>query len=191
MSGQPVTILSVTDGEAADPSRAGLDLIRREELRNALKKLSLIHVEVERLGLPDGKVNEHRNRLHNAIASLLGPTTTLVAPHEQDGHPDHEAVGRTCIEISQAHRVVLARYPIWLWHHTEPRALGAAHWGRFPLSADAQRAKARAIQCFGSQLRPPHGNPVVPAHVLEYFSRPYEAFVLADGATTLRKRVRR
>ncbi len=57
-------------------------------------------------------------------------------------------------------------------------ALADARWGKFPLSLEARRAKARAVQCFASQLQPPHAAPVVPAHVLSHFDRPYEAFLL-------------
>jgi hypothetical protein len=34
------------------------------------------------------------------------------------------------------------------------------------------------VQCFHSQLHPPDARPVVPAHVLAHFERPYEAFLL-------------
>jgi LmbE family N-acetylglucosaminyl deacetylase len=178
MSGLPVTVVSVTDGEAADVGLPGLDLIRREELRDALRKLSLLHIAVERLGIPDGKVQAHANRLRNAILLHADPAGTIVAPFERDGHPDHEAVGKICLEIAILYGVSIARYPVWTWHHTEPSALAELRWGRFPLSPEAQRAKSRAVQCFDSQLRPPRGSPIVPPHVLAYFARPFEAFVL-------------
>jgi LmbE family N-acetylglucosaminyl deacetylase len=178
MSGLPVTVISVTDGEAADADRPGLDLIRRGELRQALRNLSLRHVAVERLGIPDGRVRACANRLRNAIRLHADAGSTIVAPFEHDGHPDHEAAGAICLEIADAHGIPVVRYPIWAWHHTQPSTLAELHWGRFPLSHDAQRAKSRALQCFGSQLRPPRGSPIVPPHVLAYFARPFEAFVL-------------
>src|ERR1700722_11526713 len=46
-SGGAVTVVSVTDGEAADPNHPQLDLVRRGELRDALRKLSSVHVKVE------------------------------------------------------------------------------------------------------------------------------------------------
>src|ERR1700730_18852108 len=55
-AGRAVTIVSVTDGEAAFPRWHGLDLVRRDELKGALRKLSQTHVSVLRIGLPDGKV---------------------------------------------------------------------------------------------------------------------------------------
>lgn len=176
-SGLPVAIVSVTDGEAADVERAGLDLVRREELQQALRKLSPVHVTVKRLGLPDGKVSEHTNRLRNALEAHADPSGTLVVPYEDDGHPDHEAVGKIGIEVAAARGIAVARYPIWAWHRARPSEVAQLPWKRFRLSLDAQRAKSRAIQCFESQLHPPRGAPIVPPHVLDYFSRPFEAFV--------------
>jgi len=177
-AGQPVTIFSVTDGEAADPGRSGLDRVRRRELRHALRTLTQVHVNIEHAAIPDGKVGEHANRLRNAIAEYVTADTTIIAPYEHDGHPDHEIVGKVCTDIARAARAVLARYPVWTWHHTEPDSLKALQWVRFPLTAAAQRAKAHALQCFESQLRPASGLPIVPPHVLNYFHRPYEAFIL-------------
>jgi LmbE family N-acetylglucosaminyl deacetylase len=174
--GLPVTIVSVTDGEAAS-ERPGLDLIRREELRQALRKLSSVHVVVQRLGIPDGRVREHINRLRNALEAHADASGTLVAPYEHDGHPDHEAVGKTSIELALAGGIPVARYPIWAWHRAQPGALAGLPWKRFQLSLDAQRAKSRAIQCFESQLRPTSGPPVVPPNVLTYFARSFEAFI--------------
>jgi LmbE family N-acetylglucosaminyl deacetylase len=175
---QSVTILSVTDGEAADPQRQGLDLIRRKELRNAMRALTTLHVTIKRVAIPDGKVGDHANRLRNALADHVTANATLIAPYELDGHPDHEIVGRVCVDVARAARVPLARYPVWTWHHTDPTAVKSLRWVRFSLTAAAQRAKAHALQCFESQLRPTSGLPIVPAHVLAYFQRPYEAFVL-------------
>lgn len=176
--GQSVTVVSVTDGEAADPSRADLNWVRRAELRNALRRLSCLHVEVRNVGIPDGKVRDHQNRLRIVLDELLQQPATIIAPYEQDGHPDHEAVGQVCLEVAQNNGVPIARYPVWTWHHTHPESVQALKWGVFRLVSAARRAKARALQCFESQLRPLRGAPIVPTHVLAYFERPFEAFVL-------------
>jgi LmbE family N-acetylglucosaminyl deacetylase len=178
LAGQKITILSVTDGEAADSLWLGLDRVRRSELRNALRKLSLSHITVYRLGIPDGRVKDYRNRLRSALRECVEDRGTIIAPYELDGHPDHEAAGRESLEVAQSYGVPIARYPVWAWHHAEPTALRAVQWGLFPLEAGAQRAKKRAMQCFESQLRPPRGCPIVPPHVLAHFERPYEAFLL-------------
>jgi LmbE family N-acetylglucosaminyl deacetylase len=177
-AGHAVTIVSVTDGEAAFPTWKGLDLVRRAELKGALRKLCPTHVSVIRIGLPDGKVGRHANRLRNVLLSLIEPSVTLVAPYEKDGHPDHDAVGAVCCELAQSQGIDLARYPVWTWHHGDPHAFAGAPWGKFSLTPDARRAKARALQCFASQLRPPRQPPIVPRHVLTHFERPYEVFLL-------------
>jgi LmbE family N-acetylglucosaminyl deacetylase len=177
-AGESVTVISVTDGEAADPGRRDLSLVRRKELRDALRTLAPTHIAVRRLGIPDGKVAEHTNRLINALQDSITEDATLIGPYEQDRHPDHEAAGRVCRQIATAAQLPLATYPVWAWHHCKPDAVQSLQWGRFPLGLAARRAKARALRCFTSQLNPAAGSPIVPPHVLNYFARPYEAFVL-------------
>ena len=177
-AGRPVTVVSVTDGEAAYPEWKGLDLVRREELKGALRKLCPTHVSVSRVGLPDGHVAQHANRLRNALIALLEPSVTLIAPYERDGHPDHEAVGEVCCGLARSHGAALARFPVWTWHNARPAAFKDARWGKFALNAEARRAKSRALQCFTSQLQPERAAPIVPPHVLAHFERPYEVFLL-------------
>ena len=177
-TGQAVTVVSVTDGEAADHSRADLSLVRRKELRHALRKLSLVHIDVKNLCIPDGKVKDHKTRLRIAVEECAKGGATIIAPYERDGHPDHEAVGQVCCELAHESGLPIARYPVWTWHHTHPASMQALKWGLFRLCAVALRAKTRALQCFESQLRPRRGAPIVPAHVLAHFERPFEAFVL-------------
>jgi LmbE family N-acetylglucosaminyl deacetylase len=177
-AGRAVTIVSVTDGEAAFPRWHGLDLVRRDELKGALRKLSLTHVSVLRIGLPDGKAGQFANRVRNALLALIEPRMTLIAPYERDGHCDYDAIGTICIALARSHGIALARYPVWTWHHSDPGSFADTRWGRFVLSFEARRAKARAVQCFASQLHPPRAPPAVPGHVLSHFERPYEAFIL-------------
>jgi LmbE family N-acetylglucosaminyl deacetylase len=161
-----VSVLSVSDGEAADPDCQALASLRRGELNEALRKLCPTHVSVTRLGLPDGKITHHLNRLRNALLSLASGTSTLIAPYERDGHADHEAVGLACIEFARSRQIPLARYAIRLWQHASPASLREANWVKFALSDDARRAKARAVQCFKL------------AHAAGYCDRPYEPFLL-------------
>lgn len=177
-NGAGVMVISVTDGEAADTTRTDLASVRRAELRDALGLLSSFPIPVASLGIPDGKVRHHESRLRAALDALIQESVTLIAPYELDGHPDHDAVGRICLEVARDRDLPLARYPVWTWHHTEPRELRDLRFGLFPLEPAARRAKARALQCFESQLRPLRGAPIVPTHVLARFDRPFEAFVL-------------
>jgi len=176
-AGHAVTVLSVTDGEAAYPDWRGLDGIRRRELDAALEALAPQKVSAERLSLPDGRVDEHRLSLFDSIDRHVSHDTLLVAPYERDGHPDHDATGELCRDIARARKATLWRYPIWLWHHGTPRQFAGKSFGRFVLDAAARQAKARAISCFASQLRPLGRKPIVPRHVLPYFSRAYEIYL--------------
>jgi len=176
--GRDVTVLSVTDGEAAHPGWPLLGQVRCRELNDALRALTPLHVATQRLNIPDGRVARHRARLIDAIDRRISGSTLLVTPYEHDGHPDHDATGAVCCEIARARALTLWRYPIWSWHHSTPDRLAQKPWGRFLLDAAAMRAKARAMSCFTSQLRPLGRAPIVPQHVLPYFKRTYEAFLI-------------
>ena len=176
--GAKVSVLSVSDGEAASPERSALGSVRREELTEALRKLCPMHVAVIRLGLPDGRITQHLNRLRNSLSSLASGPVTLIAPYERDGHPDHAAVGSLCIEFARSQQIPLARYPIRTRQRAAPDNLGEARWVKFALSDDSRRAKTRALRCFKSQIDPRFGDAAVTAANLRDLERSYEAFLL-------------
>jgi LmbE family N-acetylglucosaminyl deacetylase len=176
--GYGVSVISVTDGEAAHHKSAGLGAIRRRELAAALAQLASNPVPCHRLQIADGQVAANESYLQRAIEARLPPRVTLVAPFELDGHPDHDAVGRACLRIARMRCLTLVRYPIWAWHHCLPHVFSASNVARFALGAQAQRAKARAISCFASQLEGTNTEAVIPPHVLTYFARPFETFLL-------------
>ncbi|MDB6043232.1 MAG: putative N-acetylglucosaminylphosphatidylinositol deacetylase [Gammaproteobacteria bacterium] len=176
-AGHPVSVITVTDGEGARTDLPEPGVIRRRELRAALSCLSGRYIQWHRLGVPDGNVALHDSFVERAIKTRLPPEATLIAPFEHDGHPDHEAVARICLTIGRRRGVTVLRYPIWAWHHFAPPAWRNTEFVRFELNAEAQLAKARAIRCFASQLDASFSPPVMPPHVLSYFTRPYEAFL--------------
>jgi LmbE family N-acetylglucosaminyl deacetylase len=148
--GHEVTVLSVTDGEADKVDARNLDLLRRDELRSALRKLCATHVSVVRMGLPDSSVRESQNRLRHSIDALLEPHMTLVAPFEHGGHPDHQAAGKVCREAALANQIPMVQY-VMPSSTPDCAKREAVKWGRFPLDVEARRAKAYALQCFNSQ----------------------------------------
>jgi LmbE family N-acetylglucosaminyl deacetylase len=175
----PVTLLSVTDGEAAYPDWQDLDVRRRKELDRALEVLSSHHIPTVRLGLTDGGGEANGPALQEALTALCDLRPTLIAPYERDGHPDHEAVGEACLRIARELELPIARYPIWAWHHRLPDDFKGARIGRFALDNATRAAKVDAIDCFTSQLAPGSSRtPILPAHVLDYFRRDFEAFLL-------------
>ncbi len=176
-AGHEVAVITVTDGEGARTDLARPGTVRRREMRAALSCLSGRYLQWHRLGMPDGDVMAHEPLVESAIKTRLPGNATLVAPFEHDGHPDHEAVGRVCLMLARRRGLTVLRYPIWAWHHSAPGTWQNAEFVRFELSPAAQLAKSRAIRCFASQLDHSSAHPVMPAHVLNYFSRPYEAFL--------------
>jgi len=178
--GVPVSIVAVTDGEASHRRSRRITpaqlLERRErERRAALEALGLT-ADVTRLGLPDGGVEQHEDRLTDALVPFADDQVVVVAPWCHDGHPDHEATGRAaeraCIEGGAA----LWQVPIWA------KVRAALHAGRPPgrsalvLSPAMRARKCQASACFESQL-----HPLGPSAVDGPVVHPAELDALLDG----------
>jgi LmbE family N-acetylglucosaminyl deacetylase len=174
----PVTVVSVTNGEAACPEVHDLAGIRRLELLGAMRELGVPEIRLIALGLRDGEVRDDENQLAEMLADLIPAEATLVGPFELDGHPDHEATGRACLVAARRCGVTFARYPIWALHRDSRELRSEARPRRFLLSTQARRAKQRALAHFQSQIRERVGGAIVPAHVLEYFLHSYELLLL-------------
>jgi LmbE family N-acetylglucosaminyl deacetylase len=177
--GYEITIILVTDGEAACPEEPKLRERRFDELRASLMRIAPDGAHVVRLQYPDGAVAAVEHELEQRLLAVVPPDCTLVVPYENDGHTDHAATSRACRRAARTLNVPCVRYPIWAWYRLAPGSLDASTMGRVPLTNEAQEAKRQAIRCFRSQLEPrPGGDAVVPPHMLAYFERPYEVFLL-------------
>lgn len=174
-SGVDVRVVSASAGGAAGatPSdRTRLETIRRYELRRAASVLGV--PPPVSLGLPDGRLTDHEDRIAESLAEILrgaAPGTRCAATWRGDGHPDHEAVGRAAAEACARTDVELLEYPVWMWHWAHP-ADPAVPWDRAHsvcLSGWALDRKRHAAQCFRSQLEPGAGGtaPVLPAFALQ------------------------
>lgn len=175
-SGVNVQLVSVSDGGdarpgAPRPDRTRLETTRRHELRRATGILGV--GPAVSLGLPDGQLANHEERLTDLLVKILegaAPRTWCAASWRGDGHPDHEAVGRAAAIACERAGVVLVEYPVWMWHWASPTD-PAVPWDRayvVPVSAWAVNRKHCAAQCFTSQLEPGSDGsaPVVPAFAL-------------------------
>ncbi|GAB7068554.1 PIG-L family deacetylase [Mycobacterium hodleri] len=160
--GVDVTVVSVTDGGGSVPGlsaveRQWLERERRDELRSATAILGL--PEPVALGLPDGDVaaleDELTARLVDVVAA--GPAGTwCAATWRGDGHPDHEAVGRSAAAAVAQTGAVLLEFPVWMWHWAKP-ADEAVPWHRMsaaPRDEAAAARKQRAAAAYESQLAP-------------------------------------
>jgi LmbE family N-acetylglucosaminyl deacetylase len=176
--GTRVTVISVTDGEAACPEVPSLDVVRRRELVSAMRILELAPADIFHLGLPDGGLCDREVELDHSLAKCIPDEVVIVAPFELDGHADHDAVGRACQRAARERGLTLVRYPIWAWHRGSAELHMERHSVRFMLSEEAREAKRKAISEHRSQVEERPGGAILPKHVLDYFHQPYEVFLL-------------
>ena len=182
----PVTVVSVTDGEACYPDQLQwpgerLRRVRRSELHLALARLGGT-VAVTALALADGGVTQAEERLQEQLQHLLQPGDLVLAPWEHDGHPDHDACGRGARKAADGCGARLLQYPVWAWHWLAPEAAESpwpCAW-RVPMSPEARGRKRHAVAAYASQTGAAGGltcAPILPAHVLERFDRDFEVVI--------------
>ncbi|PYE15419.1 LmbE family N-acetylglucosaminyl deacetylase [Williamsia limnetica] len=183
-AGVDVVTVCLSDGSGSHPgspthSPHDLAAIRRAELDAATDILGL-----ERSvwgGLPDGALSTADAAMTRIVEAVLDERTDTVtgvlSVWEDDGHPDHEAVGRCASRITAERGMMLWQYPIWMWHWAIP--------GEETIAWDALRAhglddaalatKKAAVQAFSSQIHPlseaDADQVVLPPHVLERLLR--------------------
>lgn len=185
-AGIPVRIVSVTDGEACYPGSAAwpeakLRCVRRQELARALACLDVDETAVAALDIGDGRVAAREAALADALRSILRRGDRVLTTWRGDGHPDHEATARAVDRAGAGRGADVAQFPVWAWHWMSPDGGAARLPGarRCALAPAACRAKARALACFGSQLRSgdPATPPILPPHVLARFGREFEVLL--------------
>ncbi len=159
-SGLEVVVVCATDGERShpdSPTRTPEDLagIRADEGRAAAQALG-VSQPVLRLGLADGSVAEQLERLTTELVAVVGDgrSTVLVAPWRHDGHPDHEAAGRSAAAVARRTGADLWEYPVWFWHWGDPEQAPWTVLRPYHLDERARSAKAAAIGAHASQVAP-------------------------------------
>ena len=182
-SGWRVRLASVTDGEAAYPAVSELGAIRRGELTGALDRLGMADATViHHLELPDGRVARHEAALERMLEPLVDGASWVLAPWREDGHPDHEACGRAAAAVvERGHCGPIRFFPVWAWHWAAPGSPAArtiiAAAERHDPSPRALHAKVAALASFASQQDGALGPPILPAHVLARYARPFEVLL--------------
>jgi LmbE family N-acetylglucosaminyl deacetylase len=168
-SGVGVQVVAVSDGGAAQPdatpsTRLRLETTRRHELRRATNILG-VSPPIS-LGLPDGDLADHEDRLAELLTEILeaaGSQTWCAATWRGDGHPDHEAVGRAAAAACAGTDAALLEYPIWMWHWARP-ADSMVPWDRaysLPAPGQAIERKRQAARCYRSQFEPHAGESAI------------------------------
>jgi LmbE family N-acetylglucosaminyl deacetylase len=177
-SGVRIRLVVVTDGEGSHPD-VDPELVasrRAAESARAREVLGISAAEVIRLRLPDTRVAGHEAELAARLAELSEGFDVCLAPWEEDGHPDHEAVGRAA---RREGRWVLS-YPVWMWHWAVPADLRVP-WRRawqVPLPGGVALKKRSAIRTFTSQLTDrTDAGPVLPADIVAHFTRTAEVLI--------------
>lgn len=176
-SGRAVRIVCVTDGSASHPDTPLLSQTRNAELTRAIDALAP-GTPISMLGFPDGRTREHRAEITAALNKILqdvSPGALLVCPWRGDGHRDHRIVGEIVADIAKGRR--LLEYPIWMWHWASPKD-PRTPWGRMLSLPHDDRAKERAVACFGSQIS--GDSPMLHADFLEHFSQGQEVFIVSE-----------
>lgn len=189
-----VSVVCASDGEASHPSsptvsRHELARIRGAEARAGLLELGVPEHHLVRLHLPDGALARYQTALTAALVRQVGTAgrrTVVAAPWREDGHPDHEAVGRAAAAACRRTDATLWEYPVWYWHWAEP---ADAPWHRlrsWAVPEEARLAKAAAVQAHRSQVAPlsdqPGDEAVVGPEMVARAADPVEHFVVTSGA---------
>lgn len=177
-AGARLRLVAVTDGEASHPGTGDPAALARRRIAESAAALRILggadNVEVVRLRLPDTGLADREDELTGMLRRLCSGFDVCLAPWEDDAHADHEAAGRAARRAT-GH---VLRYPVWMWHWAAPGD-GRVPWDRcwqVPLPPDITARKHSAIQAFASQLtgREPSGAPVLPAAIVEHFTRAAE-----------------
>ena len=189
--GIPVTLVCATDGEGShpdSPSHTPADLARRrtDEADHAARELG-VDTAVVRLGFPDGGVAAHTGLLTTTLVDLVGDgrDTVLAATWSEDGHPDHEAVGRAAATAARRTEATLWEYAVWFWHWAGPDDPRADRLRPLPLHEGDRATKRRAIAAHTSQVAPlstlSGDETLLSPEFLAHFDGAQEWFVVTPG----------
>jgi len=173
--GLPVTVFSVTRGEAASDLPHLAD-IRARELAAALTCLDPTgSIRCRQLGFDDGAVRNDIAALTDVIEDDIDEHDLIVCPVSDDGHPDHDAVSLASTCAAARTGAAVRWFAVWAWHCHDPRRSIIGAGERLDLDVAAQRKKSLAVECFRSQLD--GVDPVVPHWMLVRLCRPFEVLV--------------
>lgn len=160
LAGARLGVIDLTRGELGTRGSVGL---RKREAAAATKLLKL--EARENLRLPDGGLKQDARLLNSLVRALRKYRPKLVlAPHWEDQHPDHEAVGRESLHAAYlagvpkfdpvsakgvASTQALPYRPLQVWHFNNRYAIHA------DLVVDITNVferKLALVECFASQF---------------------------------------
>ena len=189
-AGRSMQLISVTDGSASHPGSQRwpverLSVVRPQESAEALRRLGLPMHSLKWLrgGFTDTLVAAQEQALSAFIESHLRADDVLFTTWREDGHSDHEAVGRASVDAARRVGATCHELPVWTWHWAAPEDAGVP-WRRARkiLLTPAEVARKRhAVHAFASQLEgdPDAGlAPVLAPYVIDRLLQPFEVVFL-------------
>ena len=189
-AGRPLLLMSITDGTASHPGSTAwpperLRKVRPHESEEALIRMGLSGLNWVRGEFEDTQVAGCEEALSAFIKQHLHPGDVVFATWREDGHSDHDAVGRASSRAAKAVGATLHEVPIWAWHwaHDDDPRVPWKRARKVALSPYAIARKRYAAQAFTSQLEqdPSTGvDAVLPALVLERLLQPFEVVFLQE-----------
>ncbi len=176
-AGVPVTIVAITDGEHAYADTPDLADIRIPEQTEALKRLGVPECRIHRLHLPDRDTSRYEEELVDLLLPLVTADMHLVAPWQQDFHPDHEAAGRASARVAQLKALPIIYYLFWTWHRGEPNILDGLGVTKLVLSDSELKSKLHALEAHVSQFEHGDGQPILSPELLAPAQRAFEVYI--------------
>lgn len=155
-----LVIVAVSNGTQSHPesrkySPEQLDQIRPQESVAALHCLGLFeHTRRIALNLTDGQIHLHSEQLWQALNEHVVTGDILICSYAKDGHPDHEAVGKTVQAFAAQHDLTCWHVMIWAWHWARPDDPRIS-WQKaqsYRLTPSQLTKKRQAIMQFKSQI---------------------------------------
>ncbi|WP_277757942.1 PIG-L family deacetylase [Pseudomonas sp. A34-9] len=189
-AGRPLQLISVTDGSASHPgserwSVERLSVIRPQESSEALRRLGVPMHRLKWLrgGFTDTQVAAQEAELSDFLERHLRAEDVIFTTWREDGHCDHEAVGRASAEAARRVGASCHELPVWTWHWATPEdAVVPWQRARKILLTPAQVARKRhAVHAFASQLEGDADAglaPVLAPYVLDRLLQPFEVVFL-------------
>ncbi|PKH79491.1 acetylglucosaminylphosphatidylinositol deacetylase [Pseudomonas sp. Choline-02u-1] len=187
---RPLQLISVTDGSASHPGSQRwtverLSVVRPQESAEALRRLGLPMHSLKWLrgGFTDTQVAAQETELSEFIGGYLHASDVVFTTWRQDGHSDHEAVGRASVEAARRVGATCHELPVWTWHWATPED-ASVPWDRarkIILSPTHIARKRHAAHAFASQLEGDRDvglGPVLAPYVLDRLLQPFEVVFL-------------
>lgn len=181
-------IVYITSGEGSHgyvdaDEKASLARVRRHESRKAIDALELSgEVRICELNIPDSEVKSFETQLEERLRFELDSSCVVIAPYYKDGHCDHDAVGDCAKKLAATIGFEIYFYPIWLWFWTPPAhdEVVLDRFQKLPMNQRQILRKARAMDCFESQITPQASREaVIPQEFLKHYrSSSYEVLVV-------------